>query len=94
MNITSHKTHTGEIITGERLKSAIKAVASDWRKLAYDIREEDAYASHVSEAEKDEIMAQHIKSADDFENGTSGPCFTLWQRLNTKLTGECVALLP
>jgi hypothetical protein len=93
MNITSHKTHTGEIITGKRLELAVLRVASEWLELGYAIRQEDAYASHVTEAKKDEILAQHVLSAKEFALGISFPSFTMWQRLNTELTGECVALL-
>lgn len=93
MKITSFKTHTGEIVTGKRLESAIRAVAADWRNLAYNIRESECYASHVTEKEKDEILKNHLKCADDLEQGICVPSFTFSQMINEKLTSHCVALL-
>ena len=93
MKYTEHKTHTGEIIKGNRVTEAVKAVCNEWRELALAIRNEDSYASHVSEDEKDEYLSQSIILADDLEAGRVNPTFTDWQRINIILTGECVALL-
>ena len=93
MKYTEHKTHTGEIIKGNRVTEAVKAVCNEWRELALAVRKEDSYASHVSEADKDEYMQQSITLANDLEAGKINPTFTDWQRINISLTGECVALL-
>lgn len=85
------RTHTGEIITGERLQEALRQVAEDWRELAYAIRREDAYAPHVAETTKDTAMRDMLARANEIEAGKVDS-FTIWQRVNTKLTGECVAL--
>ena len=85
-------THTGEIVTGERLQKALKAVADDWEKLGRDIYAEDCYASHVSEDTKLKNLQDHIDRAEEIRQGIV-ESFTIWQRVNTKLTGECVALL-
>ena len=87
------RTHTGEMVQGERLQEALNAVADDWAANAYAIRREDAYASHVSEARKDERLARGLEAADRIRQGEI-QSFTIWQRVNEKLTGECVALLP
>lgn len=86
------RTHTGEIVTGARLQAARDAVADDWAAMAHAIRAEDAYASHVTEAAKDRYLADDLAFAEKIRRGeTTG--FTTWQRINTALTGECVALL-
>lgn len=88
----SFRTHTGEIITGERLTAALNTVANDWADNAHAIRAEDAYADHVTEAAKEHYLAEGLAFAEEIRRGeTTG--FTTWQRINTALTGECVALL-
>lgn len=85
------RTHDGETVTGERLNVALNAVADDWQQLAYDIRKEDRYASHVSEEKKDALLQEALHRAQEIRKGVIGS-FTIWQRVNTKLTGDCVAL--
>lgn len=88
----SFRTHTGEIVTGERLQAALNTVADDWACMAHAIRKEDAYADHVTEAQKETYLARDLEFAELIRNGqTYG--FTTWQRINTELTGQCVALL-
>jgi len=87
------KTHTGEIVTGERLTQALNEVANDWANLGRAIREENLYASHVTEEQKEENLMRDLAHAEEVRNGEI-KSFTIWQRVNEKLTGECVALLP
>lgn len=89
----SFRTHTGEIVAGERLQAALTKVADDWRNLARAIRREDRYASHVTDATKEQAMLYMLARADEIEAGDVRS-FTIWQRVDTELTGECVALLP
>lgn len=86
------RTHTGETIEGERLQAALTKVANDWRDLARAIRKEDRYASHVTETRKEEALHDMLQRADEIEAGDVRS-FTIWQRVNTELTGICVALL-
>ena len=86
------RTHTGEIVDGKRLQNALDKVANDWAALARAIRAEDAYASHVSEATKDANLVNGIARPDEIRAGKVDN-FTIWQRVNTELTGDCVALL-
>jgi hypothetical protein len=74
-------------------EQALKAVAQDWRNLAYDIRKEDAYASHVTELEKDIKLTEMLRQADDIKAGRVDS-FTIRQRVQEKMTGSSVALLP
>jgi hypothetical protein len=89
----SFRTHTGEIVEGERLAAALAIVANDWRELAHAIRRADNYASHVTEETKAAALARDLECADRVEAGEV-KSFAIWQRVNTVLTGECVALLP
>lgn len=91
--MNTFKTHTGDIVTDERLKVALDAVADDLVRQAHDIRKEDSYASHVPEATKDAKLSDDLHLAEDVRNG-SVKSLTIWQRVNEKLTGECVAILP
>jgi hypothetical protein len=85
-------THTGEIVSGERLQDAINNVANDWANLAYAIRKENAYAPHVTEKQKEDALNKMLTSAEEIRQGNINS-FTIWQRVNNYLTGECVALL-
>lgn len=71
---------------------ALNSVADDWEQLARDIRKEDAYASHVSVLEKDGEMLRMMNTAAEIRKGVI-KSFTIWQRVNEKITGECVAFL-
>lgn len=88
-----HVTHTGEVVTGRRLQDARDKVSDDWSKLSYAIKEEDLYASHVSEEKKDDILTKGIELAQLIKTGEA-TSFTIWQRINGVLTGDCIALLP
>ena len=91
--MNSFETHTGEIVTGQPLQDALDKVASDWEELAKSVRKEDDYASHVSEFTKDDILRIQLVRAESIRNGEIRS-FAIWQRVNTYLTGDCVALLP
>ena len=74
-------------------QQARKEVAQDWRDMAHAIHKEDAYASHVTDETKEQLLRDHLSFADDIESGVANG-FTIWQRIRYKMTGECVALLP
>lgn len=86
------RNHRGEIIPEETLQAALKKVAADVRESARIARTEK-YASHITEDQKDEFMQKKLDLADEIEAGTARG-FWLWQRVNTIVTGECVAFLP
>jgi hypothetical protein len=88
------RTHKGKLVTGERLVAAHHAVADHWAANARAIRQEDGYASHVTEAEKGRFMQEQLEQAERIRKGTERMGFWLWQRINTELTGECVPFLP
>lgn len=80
-------------MSGPEVSEAFQKVAGDLLQLAIDIYNEDAYASHVTHATKLANLADAIAQAELVTQGNI-TSFTVWQRINTELTGECVALLP
>ncbi len=87
-------THTGKVITGERLTQAFNAVADFWENNAHAIYAEDGYGSHVSEKTKRDALERQIEQSKRIRAGEEKMGFWLWQRVNTELTGECVPFLP
>ena len=77
----------------ERVQSARESVANWWADNARAIRQSDCYASHVTEETKDEMLTRGLETAERVRRGEMDCNFTIWQRINTELTGECVALL-
>ena len=87
-------THTGEIVDDLRLKLAFWAVAGDLVLNAHAIRKEDLYASHITEDQKKSFHKDNMDYAHAVHDMTAPVTFTLWQRVNEKITGKCIALLP
>lgn len=83
-------THTGAIVQGAQLEAALQAVADWYAANARGVRSEDLYASHVTTAQKDEYLARGLAHAEQVRRGEVSS-FAVWQRINTHLTGECVA---
>lgn len=88
------RTHTGEVITGESLDRALNVVADFWENNAHAIYAEDEYGSHVSEKTKRDALERQLEQSKRIRAGTEPMGFWLWQRINTELTGECIAFLP
>jgi len=88
------RTHTGKTITGKKLDEARKHVAEWKRENTRAIRKEDAYAAHISETMKDSYLEKGLSYADEIEDGMHDGNFTIWQRMNTFITGDCIAFLP
>lgn len=88
------KTHTGKVVTGQHLIDACKQVADDMRISAKKVKEENKFASHVTEKKKEEYIHKFWYSvADRIERGYI-KTFSDWQSVNQVLTGECIGLLP
>jgi hypothetical protein len=85
-------THKGEVVTGKRLERAFSSVADFWASNARAVRREDAYANHVTEETKEEILQRQLERSNNIRNMTEPMGFWLWQRINEQLTGKCVAL--
>lgn len=92
MPIKSFATHTGEIVKGKKLDKALNHIADFWMNNSKAIRAEDDYASHVTEETKDLRLKQGLAYAESVRAGHIED-FTSQQRLNTYLTGDCIALL-
>lgn len=91
--MNNFRTHTGEIVSGDRLAQACAKVADDWSEMAHAIRDKDEYAAHVTQEVKDRNFDRDMETAARIRAGDVSS-FTIWQRVNTVLTGECVAFLP
>ena len=91
---TIFRTHTGETVTGITLSNALNQVADDMVQNAKNIRIDNHYADHVTEEQKEECYLRSIEYAEQIRIGNRLNNFTIWQRINQVLTGECVALLP
>lgn len=87
------RTHNGDIIKGAELQTALDTVADDWHELAHAVYKENAYADHVTEKTKLDNLQRGIETAARIKLGEETG-FWLWQRVNTVLTGECIAMLP
>jgi|HubBroStandDraft_6_1064221.scaffolds.fasta_scaffold1712096_3 3-methyladenine DNA glycosylase AlkD len=78
---------------------ATQLVAQELRDLAHAIRKENAYALHVTDTQKEAILAHSLAQADGLAAGQLDGIiswidnFTLAQRVHYKMTGECVPLL-
>jgi hypothetical protein len=80
--------------TDEEITKAITNVANWYRANAKAIREENAYAAHVTEEQKELNFQKQLQFANDLENGNVQMGFTVWQRVTYELTGECIPFLP
>lgn len=85
-------THTGEIVTGDRLKQALNVVADWYAENARATYAENAYANHVTQQEKERLLEDGLNHAEKVRAGKV-TSLTVWQRIDTELTGECIALL-
>lgn len=86
--------HTGRILTETELSDALAKVADGIRKNAHSMRKGGDYASHITEADKDELLASNLAYADEVEQGLHNRNFTIWQKVDYICTGISVPLLP
>lgn len=91
--IKEFKTHKGDIVKGEMLQDALNHVADFFESNAISIRNSEDYAKHVTESEKNECLKKGLNLSKNIRAGYVESLATS-QRLNTYLTGECIALLP
>lgn len=85
-------THTQEIVEGQRLTDALNKVADKMVENAKAIRV-SKYANHITEIQKDFYLQQNLEFAEQVRAGYYIDNLGIWQRVNTELTGECIALL-
>lgn len=82
----------GSLYKGQELSDGIDRLADKIEREALEIRSGAPYASHVTEATKDEILAQDMKRAQALRDGLITD-FTTMQRLAFEISGEDVPLL-
>lgn len=88
------KTHTGRELTTQELQQARDYVASNHRSISNAIYKKDDYADHVTENQKIDFLQKGLVYAIEIELGQHDDNFTVWQKMNTFITGKCVALFP
>ena len=76
------------------LHEARESVADFYKSNAIAIHEENLYASHVTQEQKDTLLEQGRAYAESVRRGNQDNCFAVWQRIHEAMTGECVAFLP
>lgn len=86
--------HHGQVHTGPELRQAIRCVCQWYIQNAHAIRNSDDYAHHVTDDQKDARLSATLGRMAAIERGERLPSVAFLQRLDTHLTGECVALLP
>lgn len=86
-------THDGRVVEGGELVEALQAVAFDLDVLAMRCYIEDDYPAHVPFYVKYQNLRRGMRWASDVRQGIVADLTTA-QRLNEKLTGKCIALLP
>lgn len=89
----THTDHLGVIHEGQKAKDAFLKVAADLDELALTIVKENEFAAHVTAEQKASFLKKNQKEADQVRHGKVEN-FSVWQRINTELTGEEIALLP
>lgn len=82
----------GQVHKLENLNRVLNKVADDWEQIGLSIKEQNLYADHVTNETKEKELQKHLNTANDIRKGIVSS-FTIWQRINTELTGNCVALL-
>jgi hypothetical protein len=89
--MTSNK----EVVTGERLQEAREHASQINLRHAKSIRDgKVTFASHVTNERMITIAEKEEQHAKEIIEGIHDNNFTIWQRMNTFLTGECVPFLP
>jgi len=84
-------THTEEVVSGQRLVDAINKVA-DNMVVGYNKQRHEYYAPHITEKQKDEFLVKNLKYAEEVRQGQHLNNFSIWQRIDTELTGETAPL--
>lgn len=75
-------------------REALLKTAEFYAKNAQGIFDEDFYADHVTQEEKERFLKDGLKYAEEVKNGNHLTCFSVAQKFHYILTGESVALLP
>lgn len=90
------KTSTGETLTADnpRLIAACETVAQFYEENARAILASKDFPAHVTQARKEEMARYRHTWAKQTRQRENLANFSVWQRVNTELTGECVAFLP
>jgi hypothetical protein len=93
----SFQTSAGEVLlhNDPRLIEVCERVATWYEKQADLVRAQNSFAKHVTESQKGDYINKHyLQWAEKIRQRENLNNFSVWQRVNAELTGECVAFLP
>jgi len=80
--------------TDEKMQEARVHAAKIERRCAAECFNPDfGFADHVTQEDKQRYREKQLRMAEEIEAGKHDHNFTIWQRMNTYLTGECVPFL-
>ena len=80
--------------TRKQVQAARETVADFFAEHALAVRRENPYADHVSEDTKEALLQNQLDFALEIRRGRADHNFTVWQRMEYALTGECTPFLP
>lgn len=85
------KTHLGKEVTAQELQNAREHVADEIVANAKVMRHSDHYADHITEDQKANFLNEDLLRSHEVAAGKHDHAFWCWQRMNTFITGKCVA---
>ncbi len=74
------------------INQARQLVVNDYINNMNKEKEEDLFAPHVTEDMKKEYFDKRASLIENIRLGNLDTNFTVWQRMNTYMTGKCVPL--
>lgn len=81
--------------TQDQLQAARNyAAEGSWCCMENALNDDNYFASHITWSEKQKYARRERRWAMEVEAGLRDHNFSVWQRMNYYLTGECIALLP
>lgn len=94
MTDVQFKDSNGRSVPSAELQNALNRVAEDWLLMGFNVYMMDQYPAHVSESAKYARYEKNKEVSERIRNGLELNNFTIRQRVDTYLTGNCAALLP
>ena len=89
------KTHNGKKIIGQQLINARTHAAKGNDNYAKAIMTNKmSFPPHVTREKQIEIADHQLAYAKEIRAGKHDSNFTIWQRMDTFITGKCIGFLP
>lgn len=84
---------TKTLFTPEELQAAREQVARFFEDNAQKIKVQDSYAAHVTARKKQKNLQRSLQWAQEIREGKHDGNFTVAQRMQVCLTGDCTPFL-